>query len=47
MRLHRWNGFACLALLLVHAVLITAGYTLGDGISLPAQVERLITGYPG
>ena len=39
--------FACLALLLVHAVLITAGYTLGDGISLPAQVERLITGYRG
>src|SRR5918992_5626879 len=46
-RFHRWNGFACLALLLAHAVLITAGYTLGDGISLPAQVERLITGYPG
>jgi predicted ferric reductase len=46
-RFHRWNGFACLALLLAHAVLITVGYTLGDGISLPAQVERLITGYPG
>ena len=46
-RLHRWNGFACLALVLAHAVLITAGYTLGDGISLPAEVERLLTGYPG
>ena len=25
-----------------HAVLITAGYTLGDGISLPAEIGRLI-----
>ena len=44
---HRRNGFAALALLLAHAALITAGYTLGDRISLWAQVERLITGYPG
>ena len=28
-------------------MLITAGYTVGDRISLPAQVERLISGYPG
>ena len=33
-RVHRWNGFACLTLLVVHAVLITAGYTVGDRISL-------------
>jgi predicted ferric reductase len=44
---HRVNGRACLVLLLAHAGLITAGYTLGDRISLPAEVERLITGYPG
>jgi len=44
---HRWCGTACLGLLLAHAVLITAGYTLGDGISLPAEVGRLISGYPG
>jgi predicted ferric reductase len=44
---HRVNGRVVLGLLLSHAALITAGYTLGDGISLPAQVERLITGYPG
>jgi predicted ferric reductase len=44
---HRVNGRVCLALLLAHAALITTGYTIGDGISLPAQVERLITGYPG
>jgi predicted ferric reductase len=44
---HRVGGFACLALLVSHAVLITAGYTLGDRISLPDEVARLITGYPG
>jgi predicted ferric reductase len=46
-RVHRWNGFACLALLLAHAALITAGYTVGDGVSLVEEAERLITGYPG
>jgi predicted ferric reductase len=46
-RVHRWNGFACLALLAAHAVLITAGYTVGDRISLPDEVSRLISGYPG
>ena len=44
---HRRNGVACLALLLAHAALITAGYTLGDGLSLPDEVARLISGYPG
>jgi len=44
---HRVGGIACATLLLAHAALITAGYTLGDGISLWAEVERLITGYPG
>jgi len=46
-RWHRWNGAACLGLLLAHAVLVTAGYTLGDRISLAAEIARLITGYPG
>ncbi|MET0816686.1 MAG: ferredoxin reductase family protein [Solirubrobacteraceae bacterium] len=46
-RVHRWNGFACLTLLVVHAVLITAGYTVGDRISLPDEISRLISGYPG
>ena len=46
-RVHRWNGFACLTLLVAHAVLITAGYTLGDRIALPDEVSRLISGYPG
>jgi len=44
---HRRNGKACLLLLLAHAALITTGYAIGDGISLPAEVARLISGYPG
>lgn len=44
---HRRTGTACLALVLAHAVLITVGYATADGISVPAELERLITGYPG
>jgi predicted ferric reductase len=44
---HRRNGVATLALLLAHTVLITAGYTIGDRISLPREIGRLISGYPG
>jgi predicted ferric reductase len=44
---HRRNGVATLALLLAHTVLITAGYTIGDRISLPRETGRLISGYPG
>ena len=47
LRLHRWNGTACLVLLLAHAVLIVAGYTVGDRISLLDELGRLIAGYPG
>jgi predicted ferric reductase len=44
---HRWVGRACIALLCVHAALITVGYALADDLSLPAEVSRLISGYPG
>jgi predicted ferric reductase len=44
---HRRNGRVCIMLLLAHAALITAGYTIGDRISLPAEIGRLWTGYPG
>jgi predicted ferric reductase len=44
---HRRNGAACVTLLLAHAVLITVGYALADRLSLPAEVERLVTGYAG
>jgi predicted ferric reductase len=46
-RVHRWNGFAVFLLLVAHAVLTTAGYTLGDRISLWDEISRLISGYPG
>jgi predicted ferric reductase len=46
-RWHRVNGRAVLALLLAHAALITAGYTIGDRIGLVAEAGRLIDGYPG
>ena len=38
---------ACLLLLVAHAVLVTAGYTLGDRISLPAEVGAPDHGLPG
>jgi len=44
---HRINGRVAISLLLVHAALITAGYTIGDKISLIDELDRLITGYPG
>ncbi|HYM57491.1 MAG TPA: ferredoxin reductase family protein, partial [Solirubrobacteraceae bacterium] len=44
---HRRNGHACLTLLLAHAGLVTAGYALDDGVSLPTEAGRLVTGYPG
>ena len=34
-------------LLLLHAVLITAGYTIGDRITVWEELDRLVTGYPG
>jgi predicted ferric reductase len=46
-RHHAALGRLCLGLLLAHAVLITAGYTVGDGITLWAELGRLVSGYPG
>jgi predicted ferric reductase len=44
---HRVNGQACLGLLLAHAVLIVAGYAVGDGIGPVRELGRMISGYPG
>jgi predicted ferric reductase len=44
---HRRNGRVALLLLVAHAALITAGYTLADRIALPPEVWRLLTTYPG
>ena len=44
---HRHAARACLALLLAHAALTTAGLTVGDRVSLPRELGRLISQYPG
>ena len=44
---HRPAAVACIALLCAHAVLITAGYAIGDRIGLLREIGRLLTGYPG
>ena len=44
---HRRLGRLCLLLLLAHTVLITAGYAVGDGVSVWSEVARLIESYPG
>ena len=44
---HRRNGIACLALLVAHTVLITAGYALDDGVSLTRETGDLLTRYSG
>jgi ferredoxin-NADP reductase/DMSO/TMAO reductase YedYZ heme-binding membrane subunit len=44
---HRWNGIACVALLVAHTVLIAAGYALADGIGLPREIGRLLSDYTG
>ena len=46
-RWHRRNGVACLALLVAHTVLITAGYALDDGVSLTRETDDLLTRYSG
>jgi predicted ferric reductase len=44
---HRQAARACLALLLAHAALTTAGLSLGDRVTPPREVARLMTQYPG
>ena len=44
---HRWNGRACITLILAHVVFITAGYQRMDQISLRAEISSLLHDYPG
>jgi predicted ferric reductase len=46
---HRWNGHACLDLVLAHVVLSVWGYALLDKISLPKEISTMLGGgiYPG
>ena len=46
---HRWNGHACLDLVLAHVLFSVWGYALLDKISLPKEVGTMLGGgvYPG
>ena len=46
---HRWNGHACLDLVLAHVVLSIWGYALMDRLSIPKEISQMIWGgiYPG
>ena len=46
---HRWNGHACLDLVLAHVVLSVWGYALLDKLPLTKEISTMLTGgvYPG
>jgi predicted ferric reductase len=44
---HRRNGKLCIYAVVAHAVLITIGYAGADQISVPREVSRLLSSYPG
>ncbi len=46
---HRWNGHACLDLVLAHVVFSVWGYALMDKVSIPKEISTMIGGgvYPG
>jgi predicted ferric reductase len=46
---HRWNGHACLYLVLAHVVLSVWGYALMDRLSIPKEIATMLGGgiYPG
>lgn len=46
---HRWNGHACLYLVLAHVVLVVWGYALLDRVTIPAEISTMLAGgvYPG
>jgi predicted ferric reductase len=46
---HRWNGHACLYLVLAHVVLSVWGYAAMDRISIPKEISTMLGGgiYPG
>ncbi len=44
---HRVNGKICISLIVAHAVLITIGYALAERISVPSELSRLLSSYPG
>ena len=43
---HRWLGFATVWLLVAHATLTTAGFAVGDGVSIVEEAVTLLTTFP-
>ena len=44
---HRTNGKLCVSLIVAHALLITAGYSLADRLTFGHEFSRLLGVYPG
>src|SRR5207248_6459602 len=46
---HRWNGHACIDLVIAHVVFSVWGYALLDRLSLPKEISTMLGGgiYPG
>jgi len=46
---HRWNGHACIDLVIAHVVFSVWGYALLDKLSLPKEISTMLGGgiYPG
>jgi len=44
---HRLNGKVCVSLIVAHALLITAGYSLADKLTFGHEFSRLLRVYPG
>ena len=46
---HRWNGHACLDLILAHVVFSVWGYSLLDKVTIPKEISTMLGGgiYPG
>jgi predicted ferric reductase len=44
---HRRNGKACIVLIVVHTITITAGYTLTDQVGVGKEISTLLGTYPG
>jgi predicted ferric reductase len=46
---HRWNGHACIDLVIAHVVLSVWGYSLMDRISISSEISTMLNGgvYPG
>ena len=44
---HRWNGTSCLALIVAHTVLVTAGYAVADDVGVAREAADLLSDYSG